>query len=346
MRKYAIPIFLLCLIPLLLMGASRVVSVPCGQNLATVVNNDPASTATRFQLQGCTYQVSTTIQPEHGDEIAGPVGSFAARGPAFDPENLTATIVGAPGLDQVMKPKGTFKGEWFRCEGGDFTGQAGSGVCYAGGASSSQSQLYAVRIADNEGAGVSNFHGTFWRSELTNNTTNPNALGFIGSGLKAVDEVWIVESFVHDTQGNGIWCDEECNDTNAEPGGRFVVNQNVIVGAGRDGIRWEKVGAEATSGEARIYGNWLSGNGRLKSRAGVGIRDARDAIVDNNSFGARTVAGTSYPKNYLAWSATDSGRSDRPNLANISIQGNARNGEAEKGCSEPDSVVLCANNTP
>ena len=171
-------------------------------------------------------------------------------------------------------------------------GQAGSGVCYAGGASSSQSQLYAVRIANNEGAGVSNFHGTFWRSELTNNTTNPGALGFIGSGLKAVDEVWVVESYVHDTQGNGIWCDEECNDTTANPGGKFVVNENLIVNNGRDGVRWEKVGDEATAGEARVYGNEIHGNGRATGRAGVGIRDAQDIVVDNNSFGAKTVAGS------------------------------------------------------
>jgi hypothetical protein len=320
-------------------AASRTVNVGCTQDLDAIVNADSKTIATRFELGACTYTASATIQPEDGDEIAGPAGTLFARGPAFDPENLTATIVGAPGLDQVMKPKGTFYGEWFKCEGGDFTGTAGSGVCYAGGASSSQSQLYAVRIANNEGAGVSNFHGTFWRSELTNNTTNPNALGFIGSGLKAVDEVWVVESYVHETQGNGIWCDEECNDTNANPGGKFVANENLVIKAGRDGIRWEKVGDEATHGEARIYGNELHANGR----AGVGIRDAQDIIVDNNSFGAKTVSGVFYPKNGLAWSATDSGRADRPNLSNVDISYNARNGDAEKGCSS--SVVFCTNNT-
>ena len=329
-------------------AASRSVQVPCGQSLASAVNSDPVGTATRFVLSDCVYTVSSTLKPEDGDEIAGPVGTFIDRQYAKDPEFGSgggAIIRGSSTLDQVLKPQGTFRSDWIKVEGGNFDGSAGSGVGIAGGQMASDSVIHATRISENEGAGVSNFHGHFWRSELTNNTTNPDALGFIGSGLKAVDEVWVSESYVHDTQGNGIWGDEEVNDQPL-PNGKFTVWHNLIVNNGRDGVRWEKVGDEATSGEALIYLNNIHGNGRAKSRAGVGIRDAQDAVVRDNLFGSAIIQGISYPKNYRAWSATDSGRADRPNLFNIQILNNARRGDTEKGCDEPDSIVLCANNTP
>ena len=267
------------------MGASRTVIVGCGEDLDAVVNADPAATATRFQLSGCTYHVDNTVQPEDGDEIAGPVGTFIMRGPAYDPEPL-ATIQGSATLGQVMKPRGTFHGDWLQIFGGDFDGTAGSGVGLAGGDMDSDSVIYATQVANNEGAGVSNFHGLFWRSELTNNTTNPDALGFIGSGLKAVDEVWVGESYVHDTQGNGIWCDEECNDQPLS-NGKFTVWYSLIANNGRDGVRWEKVGDEATHGEALVYLNEIHGNGVYERRAGVGVRTPRTSRSETTTSGLR-----------------------------------------------------------
>ena len=325
------------------MGASRTVIVGCGEDLDAVVNADPAGTATRFQLEGCTYHVDNTVRPEDGDEIAGPVGTFIMRGPAYDPEPL-ATIQGSATLDQVIKPRGTFRGDWIQVFGGDFDGTAGSGVGLAGGEMEPDSIIHATLIANNEGAGVSNFHGHFWRSELTNTTINPAALGFIGSGLKAVDEVWVSESYIHDNQGNGIWCDEECNDQPLS-NGKFTAWNNLIVDNGRDGVRWEKVGDEATAGEALIYYNNIHGNGLSENRAGVGVRDAQDITIQANNFGSATIAGVSYGLNGYAWSATDSGRTDRPNLYYVGVFYNAINGDVEKGCQEPDNLVFCSQNT-
>ena len=324
-------------------AASRSVQVSCGQSLASAVNSDPVGTATRFVLSDCVYNVSSTLKPEDGDEIAGPATHFLQRGVGFDPEPV-ATIQGSATLAQVMKPQGTFRGEWFNCEGGNFTGSAGTGVCIAGGQMADDSMLYAVTVRDNEGAGVSNFHGTFWRGELTNNTTEPNALGFIGSGLKAVDEVWVVESYVHDTQGSGIWCDEFCNDTNASPNGTFYVNRNLIVNNGRAGVRFEKVGG-STSGEALIEYNSIHGNGWEAVKGGVSVRDASNAVVRGNSFGRVTIAGVTYPQNIkgLAAIVSDSGRSDRPNTTDVSVFDNNLNGETLK-CASISSVVCRPNN--
>jgi hypothetical protein len=43
----------------------------------------------------------------------------------------------------------------------------------------------------------------------------------------------------------------------------------------------------------------------------------------------------------VAIRATDSGRSDRPDLWNEDIVGNALNGEVMKGCELPDEFVYC-----
>jgi hypothetical protein len=56
-----------------LMGADRVVVVPCDQDLDAIVNADDPTIGTRFQLEGgCTYTVDTMVELNEGDEIAGP----------------------------------------------------------------------------------------------------------------------------------------------------------------------------------------------------------------------------------------------------------------------------------
>ena len=322
---------------------ARIVDIPCGQDVDATINADPKGTATRFVLDACNYTVSETVKTEQGDEIAGPVGSLIQHGSAFDPQPV-ATITGSANVTQVLKPQGTVRLEWLTVQGGNFNGNAGTGVGLAGGQMSPSSVVDAVVIKDNEGAGVSNFNGTFVRSELTNNTTDPNALGFIGSGLKAVNEVVVKQSYIHDTQGNGIWCDEECNDTSL---GTFIVEDTLVVNCGRAGIRWEKVGGTA-AGEALIQRNEIHGNSYDARRGGISMRDAENAIVQNNHFGAVTIAGVSYPRNAdgVAVIASDSGGADRPNLFNIDIMNNILNGETVKGCELPNTLVACAGDSP
>jgi len=322
---------------------ARVVDIPCGRDIDATINADPKGTATRFVLDACNYTVSETVKTEQGDEIAGPEGNLIQRGSAFEPQPA-ATITGSANVTQVLKPQGTVRLEWLTIQGGKFDGNAGTGVGLAGGQMSPSSVVDAVVIKDNEGVGVSNFNGTFVRSELTNNTTNPDALGFIGSGLKAVNEVVVKQSYIHDTQGNGTWCDEECNDTSL---GTFIVQDSLVVNNGRAGIRWEKVGGTA-AGEALIQRNEIHGNSYQARRGGVSLRDAENANIQNNHFGAVSIAGVSYPRNSdgLAIVASDSGGSDRPNLFNIDISNNILNGETVKRCELPNAVVDCAGDTP
>jgi hypothetical protein len=330
-------------------ASDRVVVVPCDQDLDAAVNADDPSIGTRFQLEGgCTYPVDTMVVLNEGDEIAGPPGLFIERPPAFDPEP-TVTIVGSEGLSNVISAQGTVHLEWVKIVGG--TGQyaadgspiAGTGSGLAMGMASDTSSLYAVHITGSDGAGITNAHGTFDRIELDDTTQDPNFLGFIGSGLKAITEVEVRNSYIHDNQGNGLWCDVFCHDSESHLNG-FWVHDNLVVNNARAGIRFEQVGDVADAGEALIENNEVHGNSAGALRGGVSIHDAQNALVRNNVFGATIIADVGYLPNSegVAIRATDSGRSDRPDLWNVDIEGNVLNGEVIKGCESPDEILYCS----
>jgi hypothetical protein len=333
--------------------SDRVVVVPCDQDLDATVNADDPTIATRFELEGgCTYTVDTMVELNEGDEIAGPLATFIERPPASDPEP-TVTIVGSEGLSNVIRAKGTVRLEWVKIVGG--TGQyaadgspvAGTGSGLAMGMATDDSSLYAVHITGTDGAGITNAHGTFERIELDDTTQDPNFLGFTGSGLKAITEVEVRNSYIHDNQGNGLWCDVFCHDSESHLNG-FWVHENLVVNNGRAGIRFEQVGDVADAGEALIENNEVHGNSPDAARGGISVRDAQNATIQNNRFGAATIAGVAYPPNSgnVAIVASDSGRTDRPDLFNIDIISNILNGETIKGCELPDEIVSCSEEQP
>ena len=331
------------------MGAERVVIVACDQDLDAIVNADDPTIGTRFQLEGpCTYTVDTMVVLYEGDDIAGPQGSFIERTPAFDPEP-TVTIVGKHGVSNVIRAKGTVRLEWVKIVGGtgeyssDGSPVAGTGSGLAMGMASNTSSLYAVHITGSDAAGITNAHGTFERIELDDTTQDRNFLGFTGSGLKAINEVEVKNSYIHDNQGNGLWCDVFCQDSDDHSNG-FWVHENLVVNNGRAGIRFERVGDVADAGEALIENNEVHGNSPDAARGGISVRDAQNATIHNNRFGAATIAGVAYSPNSrnVAINASDSGRTDRPDLFNIDIADNILNGEVIKGCELPDEIVGCS----
>jgi len=223
--------------------------------------------------------------------------------------------------------------------GGNFTDSTGTGAAIAEGSMTNTSSHYGIEVMDNDAAGILSAKGTFERVEFTNNTRDPDALGFIGAGIKARNEVEVKKSYVHDTQGNGIWCDNFCEDSASHLKG-FWVHHNLVVKNGRAGIRFERVGDVSTAGEALIEDNEVHANSPNEKRGGISVRDAQNATIRNNRFGD--------PPNSrnVAIIASDSGRSSRPNLFNIDIEDNILNGEIIKGCELPDSVVACPGYTP
>jgi hypothetical protein len=334
--------------------------IQCGDNIAATINADPRGTATRFVLEAdCPdpFVASATIVPSDGDEVACEVApEFQERGPAFDP-TTRCTVAGSSSVENVFRPIGrggttaTVRFEGITITGGNFTGSSGTGAGIAEGSMTDASSHFGIEVMDNGAAGILSAKGTFEAVELTDNTNDPGALDLISAGMKARHEVEVKNSYVHDTQGNGLWCDNSCVDSDATEApptgvGRFWVHDNLVVNNGRAGIRWENVGG-ANAGEATIEDNEVHGNSEDARRGGISVRDAQNAIIRNNRFGAVTIAGVEYPPNdrNVAIIASDSGRSDRPNLLNIVIVDNILNGEIIKGCELPDTVVDCARNT-
>jgi hypothetical protein len=312
------------------LSVGRTVDIPCGSDIDQKINADPGTTPSRFVLgDGCTFSASALIRPKTGDQIAcekDPI--FTERPPALDPQ--TYCTINGSSLVTVMKPQGSILIEGIAVEGGKFTGSTGSGVGIAAGGMLDSSKMFGIEVRNTEGAGISSANGTLSQIELSNTTTNPKALGFIGSGVKAVDEFYIDSSYIHDNQGNGIWCDVECNDTGVD---KFVARENLVMNNGRAGIRYERVGMESSHGEAMIYDNTVRGNGTQELRGGVDIRDASDAEVFRNVFGEN--GGN------LGVRTTDSGRSSRPDLKNITVRDNTMNGDDVRTCG---GVVSCSSN--
>jgi hypothetical protein len=323
--------------------------IPCDQDIDATINADDRGTASRFVLEaGCTFVASETIVPSEGDEVACEVDpTFVRRGPAFDPTTY-CTVAGDSSVENVFRPIGqggsmaTVSFEGIKITGGKYTGSSGSGAGIAEGSMTNLSSHYGIEVMNNEAAGILSAKGTFERVELTDNTNDPDALGVIGAGMKARNEVEVKNSYVHDTQGNGLWCDNSCEDSAGHPNG-FWVHDNLVVNNGRAGIRFENVGG-SNAGEALIENNEVHGNSYGDAeRGGISVRDAQNATIKNNRFGEVTIDGVRYPPNSRAVAiiASDSGRADRPNLFNIHIESNTLNGETIKGCELPDTVVEC-----
>src|SRR5215208_1118571 len=323
-----------------------IVNIPCDQDIDATINAADRGTASRFVLEaGCTFVASETIVPSDGDEVECAVApTFEQRGPAFDPTTY-CTVAGNSSVENVFRPIGqggalaTVRFEGIKITGGNYTGSTGSGAGIAEGSMTDTSYHYGIEVMNNEAAGILSAKGTFDSVEFTNNTLVSGALGVIGAGLKARNEVEVKNSYVHDTQGNGLWCDNYCVDSAR---GRFWVHHNLVVNNKRAGIRFERVGDVSNAGEALIEYNKVHGNSADENRGGISVRDAQNATIQNNTFGKVMIGGFTYnPNARAAIIASDSGRSDRPNLFNIDIVNNTLNGEIIKGCELPDTVVDC-----
>jgi hypothetical protein len=323
--------------------AARIVPIPCGQDIDATINADPRGTPSHFVLGAdCTFTASATIVPSNGDVVGcAAEPGWVQRGPARDP-NPRCTVAGAASVDNVFRPIGqggttaTVRFEGIKITGGNFTGSSGTGTAIAEGSMTNDSYHYGIEVMDNDAAGILSAKGTFDSVEFTNNTRDPGALGFIGAAMKARNEVEVKNSYVHDTQGNGLWCDEGCVDSASHPNG-FWVHENLVVNTGRAGIRFENVGG-SSAGEALIENNEVHGNSPDATRGGISVRDAQNATIQNNRFGDPPNS------NNVAIMASDSGSAGRPDLFNIDIINNILNGETIKGCELPDEIVACSNN--
>jgi Protein of unknown function (DUF1565) len=296
-----------------------------GDNIAGIINDKSG----RFCVHRGTYTVSTQALLKTGDKLDAEPGTWTSEGPARVPDPVV-NLEGR-GTDNLLRADGNdISISWVDITGASGTGN-GTGAIAAGSAGSDFLVEYS-RIHDNASLGISNMNGTVRYSEFFKNSNASSALGFNASAVKGITEYEADGVYVHEEQGNGLWCDVGCkNSARPTPGcptGCFWVHHSVVDNSDRAGIRYEN-----SDSEALFQNNVIRGNGITEHRGGIDIRDSKDAQVlnnilsDNNGIGVR---------------ATDSGRSDRVDLDNILVQGNNLGGDRIINCGGP---VACISNT-
>src|SRR5215216_3592967 len=315
-------------------------------DIDNVINSDSSGTATTFCVYAGKYPVSTQATLKAGDKLKGEPGPPPTSvGPATQPAPVVK-LVGS-GTDNLLRANGSgISISWVDLTGASGTG-TGSGAIAAGSAGSDFVVEYS-RIHDNASLGISNMKGTVRDSEFFKNSLKQSSLGFNGSAIKGITEYEAARVFVHDEQGNGLWCDVGCSDDPARGTKGYYVHDSVVVNNGRGGIRYEN-----SMSTAWFENNELHGNGRTERRGGVDIRDSQHATVKSNVFGGATFSFISpenkavtvtYPQNgeRIGIRATDSGRSDRVDLKEVVVRDNLMNNERIVTCGGP---VACINNS-
>ena len=332
---------------------NRINDITPGEDIDAIINSD-SSAATTFCVHAGTYQVSDPAILKDGDKLMGQPGTpypvqKCTGGSCVTEATQPIPVVKLVGssTDNLLRARGTsISISWVDLSGATGTGN-GTGAIAAGSASSNFEVAYA-RIHDNASAGITNMKGTVRDSEFFSNSEAQSSLGFNGSAVKGISEYEAAGVFVHDEQGNGLWCDVGCSEDSLK--GAFRVKDSVVVNNGRAGIRYEN-----STSDALIQGNEVHANGSDATRGGIDIRDSQDAIVESNNFGGATfrfrdplnrLVTVTYPANTerIGIRATDSGRSSRVDLKNVVVRNNTMNNERiiPEPCRSP---VVCSNNS-
>jgi hypothetical protein len=333
-------------------------------DIDAVINKDPADRATRFCVHAGTYPVSEPAILKAGDMLDGEWGTTypvpKCIGGSCVNTQVTQPIpvvkLDGSGTDNLLRARGNpITISWVDLTDASGTGN-GSGAITAGSAGSDFVVEHA-RIHNNASLGISNMQGTVRDSEFFENSEEQSALGFNGSAVKGITEYEAARVFVHDEQGNGLWCDVGCKNsarttmTPQCPTGCYWVHDSVVVNNGRAGIRYEN-----SPSDALFQRNEVHANGSDATRGGIDIRDSQDATVELNVFGGATFRYINHPENNLVTvtyppnterigiRATDSGRSSRVDLRGVVVSNNTMNNERIIGCELPDTVVECGNN--
>jgi hypothetical protein len=339
------------------------VQVNPGDDLDAIVNSDPRSTATTFCLNAhsdgttATYTISGTLRLKDGDKLIGKTGETVTRGPATYGVPLVR-IRPSGSLDKIIASLGKdIEIQWVDISGavgkvinGNPQTGTGAGIT-AGSADAGFLVQYAV-IHGNDAAGILSAKGRILNSEFYNNTQNPAFLGFNGAGVKGTTEYEAAYNYVHDNQGNGLWCSVGCKDDSTRENG-FWAHHNLAVDNARSGIRYETspdglaTGVHATEPTALIERNEVHGNSYGSIKGGISVRDSQNVLIRANVFGAANIEGVEYLANAAkpgAIRVSDSGKSTRTDLWHVEIVDNVLNGEVIKGCALTQNVVYCANN--
>jgi hypothetical protein len=218
----------------------RIINIPTqGRDIDAMINKDPSGTATTFCVDAGMYPVSAPAILKAGDNLIGQPGTTnfvqkCAAGSCVN-TNVTQPIpvvkLEGSGTDNLLRARGNpISISWVDLSRASGTGN-GSGAITAGSAGSDFEVAFA-RIHNNASVGISNMKGTVRDSEFFENSEKQSALGFNGSAVKGITEYVAARVFVHDEQGNGLWCDVGCSNDDAREEEGFHVYDSVVVDNG------------------------------------------------------------------------------------------------------------------
>ena len=326
------------------------VVVQPGDSLVSKVNNAPANSVIKVHSDAdgeYTYNVSSELQPASGVKLRAQPGTFErVGGKAYDVDPAVHINVTHSG-DNGMKASPGLEVRGFELSGVnppfEDTGSgscAGKGSFIAGGPGNGTELYEFNRIHDNAAVGISNVRGQVLRNTAYNNTTNIEFLGCNAGAFKGSEEFEAGWNYVHNEDGNGIWCDNGCENQPLRGTNGMWFHDNVTLMNGSAGMRIEETPDIGDTNNpqaitAIVEDNISGGNSRLTGRADIHVHDSSDVIVRNNSVGAnQTVTNgvaLSYGKNQNGIRASDSCRTDRPDLGDptygpVVITGNDLNG--------------------
>ncbi len=346
-------------------------------DLDRIVNGDPIAKPTTFCLASGTYVLSSAITLNAGDSLVGPEGRKVTKGPATYGVPTARITDGDANLPRLITlGAGASRLEWLELYGADgaYTSEskeqcanwgdvankcprAGTGMAVGAGQTDGSILMRYLYVHGNDSLGIGSAKGRILNSHFTDNTSNPDWLGFEAAAIKGVDEFEAANNYIHGEQGNGIWCDHGCEDVPVMQNG-FWVHDNLVVNNGRWGVRYEysprftdeygqddRIDPRVT---ALVERNRVHGNGRESGHNGGGMsmEDAQNGMFRENRFGPARIGDSRFRTNVdgLALRFSWSNRPDRTDLRNGTATRNVLRGERIEGCTKPESVVHCADN--
>jgi hypothetical protein len=336
-----------------------------GDDLDATVNSDPVGTATTFCVHAGIYPVDDLITVDDGDRLLGQPGTLTRRGPAVDPDPVVK-IRNSGDLVRIIDVKAQIgRIEWLDISGaspsytndtpltcidwGEATNRCpanGTGVAIGANKSGTAFVFEHLELHDNAANCITGIKGKLLESDLYRCSSNADYYGFSAGALKTTFASEVARLYVHDNQAEGLWCDQGCYYSAAQPHG-FWVHDNLVVNNGRAGVRYEFAPIDEGAGlphpSALVEGNLLAGNGW----GGVDVHEAQNATIRDNTFGPMTVAGVEYPHNGSGPEAIQFSEGNRTELQNDEAYGNDLGDEAIDGCEEYAAAgkVRCYDNT-
>ena len=230
----------------------------------------------------------------------------------------------------------------------------GTGVGISMGNADGTTVMENIVVSGSDGLGIGNAIGRIGPVETYDNTNNEKFLGVVASGIKFIRETEVSDCFVHQEAGNGVWHDHSTSSGGDVPrmssnpvaygagdGGTWI-HDCVSVDNGRKGFRLEFSPKNAATDQHLNQPGFVLENSRAAGNGdeGASVRDAQNATIRGNTFGAQTIGGVSYGNNgNLSGGATDgvnvsdSGRDpDRTDTKFVRVTGNTFNGTDEADC--------------